>query len=60
MITASHNPPEYNGVKIIESDGTEMGDEDTIRLRGTIIESAFTDKTLGSGWDRDCSTPSDR
>ena len=32
MITASHNPPEYNGIKIIESDGTEMGDEETIRL----------------------------
>jgi phosphomannomutase / phosphoglucomutase len=32
MITASHNPPEYNGVKIVESDGTEMGDEETIRL----------------------------
>jgi phosphomannomutase/phosphoglucomutase len=32
MITASHNPPEYNGVKIIEPDGTEMGDEQTIQL----------------------------
>ncbi|MCG7855320.1 MAG: phosphoglucosamine mutase, partial [Methanoregulaceae archaeon] len=25
VITASHNPPEYNGVKVIEPDGTEMG-----------------------------------
>jgi phosphomannomutase/phosphoglucomutase len=32
MITASHNPPEYNGVKIIEPDGTEMGDEETVKL----------------------------
>ena len=47
MITASHNPPEYNGVKIIEPDGTEMGDEETIRLEGLIA-----DKTLPTEpWD---------
>jgi phosphomannomutase / phosphoglucomutase len=38
MITASHNPPEYNGVKIIEPDGTEMGDEETIKLEHLIFE----------------------
>jgi phosphomannomutase/phosphoglucomutase len=37
MITASHNPPEYNGVKIIEPDGTEMGDEETLRLEELIF-----------------------
>jgi len=37
MVTASHNPPEYNGVKIIEPDGTEMGDDETIRLEGLIF-----------------------
>jgi phosphomannomutase / phosphoglucomutase len=32
MITASHNPPEYNGIKCIASDGTEAShaDEDAI------------------------------
>ena len=40
MITASHNPPEYNGVKIIEPDGTEMGDEETIRLEHLIFEKS--------------------
>ena len=40
MITASHNPPEYNGVKIIEPDGTEMGDEETIRLEQLIFEKS--------------------
>jgi phosphomannomutase/phosphoglucomutase len=40
MITASHNPPEYNGVKIIEPDGTEMGDEETIQLEGLIFGPA--------------------
>jgi len=41
MITASHNPPEYNGVKIIEPDGTEMGDEETIVLEDRIFSKKF-------------------
>ena len=27
MITASHNPPEFNGIKVIDSDGTEASAE---------------------------------
>ena len=42
MITASHNPPEYNGVKIIESDGTEMGDEETIKLEQRIFDHSYS------------------
>ncbi|MDD1678414.1 MAG: phosphoglucosamine mutase, partial [Methanomicrobiales archaeon] len=42
MITASHNPPEYNGVKVIDADGTEMGDEATVRLEKRILDSRFT------------------
>lgn len=42
MITASHNPPEYNGVKIIEPDGTEMGDEETIKLEQILFSRAFS------------------
>jgi phosphomannomutase/phosphoglucomutase len=38
MVTASHNPPEYNGVKVVESDGTEMGDEESIVLERHILE----------------------
>ncbi|HJJ99080.1 MAG TPA: phosphoglucosamine mutase [Methanocorpusculum sp.] len=41
MITASHNPPEYNGIKIIEADGTEMGDERTIQLEQTMLHQKF-------------------
>jgi phosphomannomutase/phosphoglucomutase len=42
MITASHNPPEYNGVKIIEPDGTEMGDEETIKLENRLFSESFS------------------
>jgi phosphomannomutase / phosphoglucomutase len=48
MITASHNPPEYNGVKIIEPDGTEMGDEETVLLE----ERLFSKKFEIESWDR--------
>jgi phosphomannomutase / phosphoglucomutase len=48
MITASHNPPEYNGVKIIEPDGTEMGDEETLRLEELIFRPGLPVTT----WDR--------
>lgn len=48
MITASHNPPEYNGVKIIEPDGTEMGDEETVKLEQILFSRSFTPVT----WDR--------
>jgi len=41
MITASHNPPEYNGVKIIEPDGTEMGDEETIELEELLSKESL-------------------
>jgi phosphomannomutase/phosphoglucomutase len=44
MITASHNPPEYNGVKIIEADGTEMGDEETLKLEQLIFDRSFSTK----------------
>lgn len=39
MITASHNPPEYNGVKPIAIDGVELPREDE-----SIVEQIFTNK----------------
>jgi phosphomannomutase/phosphoglucomutase len=42
MITASHNPPEYNGIKVIEPDGTEMGDEATVALEHRLFSKDFT------------------
>ncbi|MDI9633713.1 MAG: phosphoglucosamine mutase [Methanolinea sp.] len=37
MVTASHNPPEYNGIKVVEADGTEMDDEGSLALEGLIF-----------------------
>ena len=46
MITASHNPPEYNGIKVIGSDGAEISREDE-----KIIEEIFFKRNweLGAG-----------
>ena len=41
MVTASHNPPEYNGVKIIDTDGTEMGDGEVIQLEERLFARRF-------------------
>jgi phosphomannomutase/phosphoglucomutase len=39
MITASHNPPEYNGIKVMDSDGVEV-----IREKEEIIERIYFNK----------------
>ncbi|MCD6488539.1 MAG: phosphoglucosamine mutase [Desulfurococcales archaeon] len=39
MITASHNPPEYNGIKVIDSDGIEVP-----REKEEVIEEYFFEK----------------
>jgi len=41
MVTASHNPPEYNGVKVIDTDGTEMGDSEVIQLEDRLFARRF-------------------
>ncbi|OGS42404.1 MAG: phosphoglucosamine mutase [Euryarchaeota archaeon RBG_16_62_10] len=41
VITASHNPPEFNGIKCIDPDGTEMS-----RANEEIIESIYHDSTF--------------
>ncbi len=41
VITASHNPPEFNGIKAIASDGTEMSREDEERIERIFHNGAF-------------------
>ena len=47
MITASHNPPEYNGVKCISFDGTECSIEEEKK-----IEETFDKKLETVAWDK--------
>jgi len=32
MVTASHNPPEYNGIKVISNDGIEISEQDQLKI----------------------------
>jgi phosphomannomutase / phosphoglucomutase len=42
MITASHNPPEFNGIKAIDSDGTEMPREKEVAIEGIYFRRSFS------------------
>jgi len=47
IITASHNPPEYNGIKVVASDGIELPREKEIE-----IENIFWDeKIIRTEWN---------
>lgn len=41
MITASHNPPEFNGIKCVDHDGTEMP-----RVKEEVIERIYDEKSF--------------
>ena len=48
MITASHNPPEYNGIKVMASDGVELN-----RGREEEIEEIFSERRFNrADWSR--------
>ena len=50
MITASHNPPEYNGIKAIANDGVEISREDELRIESIYYSGNFS-KNGGFGLD---------
>ena len=41
VITASHNPPEFNGIKCIDADGTEMSRESEERIESIFHSQEF-------------------
>ncbi|HEX9908073.1 MAG TPA: phosphoglucosamine mutase [Thermoplasmata archaeon] len=41
IITASHNPPEFNGIKCIDPDGTEMSRENEEKIESTYASQKF-------------------
>ena len=38
MITASHNPPEYNGIKVVASDGVEISRDDEKKIENIFFK----------------------
>ena len=48
MITASHNPPEFNGIKCVDSDGTEMPREKEEIIEKIYYQKSYTNMT----WDK--------
>jgi phosphomannomutase/phosphoglucomutase len=48
IITASHNPPEYNGIKVIWSDGIETSHEQEIEIENIY----FDNKIVFAPWDK--------
>lgn len=47
IITASHNPPEYNGIKVVADDGVEIPRELEVEIEGILFNERFYRAT----WD---------
>jgi phosphomannomutase/phosphoglucomutase len=52
MITASHNPPRYNGVKLIGADGHELSREALERIEARLLRSDRDGRGSSVTWDR--------
>jgi phosphomannomutase / phosphoglucomutase len=48
IVTASHNPPEYNGIKVVWKDGIEISREQEIEIENLF----FDEKTRYAEWDK--------
>jgi phosphomannomutase/phosphoglucomutase len=52
MITASHNPPRYNGVKLIGADGHELSREALERIEARLLRGDRDGSGSSVPWDR--------
>jgi len=52
IITASHNPPEYNGIKVVWNDGIELSREQEIEIENIF----FDEKVCYAEWNKIGST----
>jgi len=41
MVTASHNPPEYNGIKLLNPDGSSFDSSQQERVEETVLKDSF-------------------
>ena len=48
MITASHNPPEYNGIKLLNPDGSAFGSDQQRQIEGIILDGSLS----AAVWDK--------
>lgn len=48
IVTASHNPPEYNGLKFVDSDGIGIPDDMELKIE----KMFFEDSPKRSNWDK--------
>jgi phosphomannomutase/phosphoglucomutase len=48
IITASHNPPEYNGIKVLGNDGVEISRQEEEEIEDIF----FQEKDVKASWDR--------
>ncbi len=47
VVTASHNPPEFNGIKVVKGDGSELVDDEVARLEEVFFEEDYEH----AGWN---------
>jgi len=48
MITASHNPPEYNGIKLLNPDGSSFDSLQQVKIEAMILAESFD----VAGWEQ--------
>lgn len=46
VISASHNPPEYNGIKFLGSDGCKLSDDEELAIEDVMSESCSHDANI--------------